>query len=85
MTSSTQNPFFQKSLVNTNPHSKFAVPMAFGLEVKLGGIFAYPRLRCFGQIVRQPFYTRLCNGVHEKNQHHFVTKDITVAMKAFIR
>ena len=28
----------------------------------------------------QPFYMRLCNGVHEKNQHHFVVKDITVVM-----
>ena len=25
----------------------------------------------------QPFYVRLCNGVYEKNQHHFVIKDIS--------
>ena len=27
MTSSTQNPFFWKNLVNTNPQAKFDVPM----------------------------------------------------------
>ena len=27
---------------------------------------------------------RLCNGVHEKNQHHFVIKAITVVMNTFI-
>ena len=26
----------------------------------------------------------LCNGVHEKNQHHFVIKDIAVVMNTFL-
>ena len=34
---------------------------------------------------RQPFNMRLCNGVHEKNQHRFVIKNIAVVMNTFIR
>ena len=43
MTSSSQNKFFQKILVNTNAHVKFGVPMIFGLEVTVdGGYFCPP-------------------------------------------
>ena len=34
MTSSTQNQFFYKNLVNPNPHAKFGVSMTFGLAVR---------------------------------------------------
>ena len=41
MTSSTQNKLSKKILVNTNPHAKLNVSMAFGLGIK-----------CVGQITR---------------------------------
>ena len=33
MTSSTQNSLFENNLVNTSLHTKFGVPMTFGLGV----------------------------------------------------
>ena len=33
----------------------------------------------------QPFYMRFCSGVHEKNQYHFIIKDITDVMRTFIK
>ena len=35
--------------------------------------------------VAQSFYVRLCNGVHEKNQHYVVIKDVMVVMKEFYK
>ena len=40
MTSRIQNQFFQKSLANTNPYTKFGVPMTFGLGVRWGRILS---------------------------------------------
>ena len=34
--------------------------------------------------VSQPFHMKLCDAVDEKNQHHFVIKNITFAMNTFI-
>ena len=53
ITSSTQNQFVYKILVNTNLPDKFGAPMIFGLEVRWEGIFALPhRIKCVGQTAR---------------------------------
>ena len=36
-------------------------------------------------VIAQLFYIRLGNGVHEKIQHHFVIKGMTVVVKSFTR
>ena len=42
MTLLTQNWLFQKVLVYTDLHTKFRVPVMFGLGVRRGSIFVFP-------------------------------------------